>query len=53
VSSRCAVLHQRAEDEEIPFLEGVDEVEQTLCGVDGFCEETAFGRCGELLFRFL
>jgi hypothetical protein len=53
VSSRCADLHQPAEDEEIPFLGGVDEVEQTLCGVDAFCEETAAGRRGELLFRFL
>jgi hypothetical protein len=34
VSSYCTVLHQRAEDEEISFLEGVDEVEQTLYGVD-------------------
>jgi hypothetical protein len=53
VSSRCVVLHQSAEDEEIPFLEGVDEVEQILCGVDDFCEETAVGRYGELVVRFL
>jgi hypothetical protein len=53
VSSRCAVLHLHAEDETIPFLEGVDEVEQTLCGVDDFCKETAVDRYGELLFRFL
>jgi hypothetical protein len=52
VSSRSSVLHQRAEDGEIPFIEGVDEVEQTLCGVDASCEETAVGRYGELLFRF-
>jgi hypothetical protein len=52
VSSSCAVLHQLAEDEVIPFLEGV-EFEETLCGVDDFCEETAVGRYGELLFRFL
>jgi hypothetical protein len=24
-----------------------------LCGVDDFCEETAVGRQGELLFHFL
>jgi hypothetical protein len=53
VSLCCAVLHQRTENEEIPFLEGVDEVEQTLCGVDDFCEETAVGKYGEILFRFL
>jgi hypothetical protein len=53
VSSRCAVLYNHAEDEEIPFLEGVDEVEQTLCGVDDFWKETAVGRYEELLFRFL
>jgi hypothetical protein len=47
------VLHQPAEGKEIPFRGGVDEVEQTFCGVDDFCEETAVGRCGELLFRFL
>jgi hypothetical protein len=53
VFSHCAVLHQHAKDEEILFLEGTDEVKQTLCGVDNFCEETAVGRYGELLFRFL